>query len=86
MTNEQANDFIEQTNEVEVLKRMLKNALLSKHTGESIVPKLCRDESEIKTQNDLEELEKFREIRTVSTGVIGWHKNGNVAEWGEFDL
>ncbi|MER2492361.1 hypothetical protein [Catenovulum sediminis] len=34
----------------------------------------------------LAKIETFEEIVNNSTGVAGFHQNGDVAEWGEFDL
>lgn len=31
-------------------------------------------------------LGKIKEIIDESHGVIGWHLNGDIAEWGEFDF
>ena len=32
------------------------------------------------------EVTYYREIKNGSRGVVGWHLNGHVAEWEEFDL
>lgn len=32
------------------------------------------------------EVAQYREIRAGSQGVAGWHQNGDVADWEEFEL